>query len=42
MHRLGYGTVENYSTEQLQRRYLAGRTDGLRPGGVVRLMRAVV
>lgn len=42
LHDIGFATVDNYSAAQLQQRYLAGRLDGLRLGGVTRLMRAVV
>lgn len=42
LHEIGFATVDNYSAAQLQQRYLAGRVDGLRLGGVTRLMRAVV
>ena len=40
--RIGFGAVESYSAPQLTERYLSGRKDGLRLGGVTRLMRAGV
>lgn len=40
--RIGFGTVESFSAPQLNERYLAGRRDGLRVGGVARLMHAGV
>lgn len=39
---LGFGTVANFDRAQLSARYLAGRADGLRMGGVTRLVHATV
>lgn len=39
---LGFGGVDNYTAAQITQRYLAGRGDGLRVGGVTRLIAAVV
>lgn len=39
---LGFGVVDNYTPAQIAQRYLAGRSDGLRVGGVTRLIAAVV
>jgi methyltransferase (TIGR00027 family) len=42
LHSLGFSEANNLSPEHLHERYLSGRTDGLRLGGVSRLMHAVV
>lgn len=39
---LGFGTVESFSPDQLNERYLARRKDGLRVGGGFRMMSAMV
>ncbi|WP_317202714.1 SAM-dependent methyltransferase [Janthinobacterium sp.] len=42
LREMGFRQVECYSAAQLSERYLAGRSDGLRMGGVTRLVRAAV
>lgn len=38
LHSLGFGEVEDHGPEELNHRYLSGRTDGLRKSGVSRLI----
>ncbi|MEC5160740.1 methyltransferase (TIGR00027 family) [Janthinobacterium sp. CG_S6] len=40
--KIGFADVEAFSAPQLSERYLSGRQDGLRLGGVTRLMRATL
>ena len=40
LHSLGFSKVQDFGTEELNRLYLAGRTDGLKKSGVTRLIRA--
>ncbi len=42
LHSLGFRDANSLSPEILSNRYLSGRTDGLRIGGVSRLMHAIV
>jgi len=42
LHSLGFSEVEDHGPEQLNERYLSGRTDGLRKSGVSRLICARV
>lgn len=42
MRSMGFGVAESLATEELNRRYLADRQDGLRLGNVTRLMRGQV
>jgi methyltransferase (TIGR00027 family) len=42
LHTLGFSEVEDFGPEQLNERYLSGRTDGLRKSGVSRMIRAEV
>jgi methyltransferase (TIGR00027 family) len=42
LHTLGFSEVEDFGPEQLNERYLSGRTDGLRKSGVSRMIRARV
>ncbi len=42
LHTLGFTDVEEFGPEQINARYLSGRTDGFRKGGLTRLIRARV